>query len=161
MSALPEVAPAIVISSFGGPENLSLQDVPVPEIGPDDVLIRIEAAGVNRADAVQREGQYPPPPGESDILGLEVAGTIAAIGDDVTEWANQIDGSGDDVEANSDVPPQLVSPAGDREQGNQAVTGTGIGLYRDVDLGGRDALKTGECRPGTGLGFSFVAGRHQ
>jgi len=86
MFALPSVAPAIVLSSPGGVENMKLADIPVPEIGPNDVLIRIEAVGVNRADAVQRMGHYPSPPGESDILGLEVAGTVAALGENVTNF---------------------------------------------------------------------------
>jgi len=86
MSALPSVAPGIEITSPGGAENLRLADVPVPVIGADDVLIRIEAAGVNRADAVQREGHYPSPPGESNILGLEVAGLIAAVGENVSNF---------------------------------------------------------------------------
>ena len=87
MSSLPSVAPAIQVTSPGGVENMQLVDLPVPEYGPDDVLIRIHAAGVNRADAVQRMGQYPPPPGESDILGLEVAGTIAAVGSNVSGYS--------------------------------------------------------------------------
>ena len=86
MSVLPLAAPAVEISSFGGPDNLRLVDLAIPEIGPDDVLIRIEAAGVNRADAVQRMGHYPPPPGESEILGLEVAGTVAALGQSVSQF---------------------------------------------------------------------------
>lgn len=84
MSQIPAHAPAIEISETGGPEVLRLVDVPVPQPGRGDVLIRIKAVGVNRADCVQREGNYPPPPGASDILGLEAAGTIAAIGPGVT-----------------------------------------------------------------------------
>lgn len=80
MSQIPERAPAIEISKTGGPEVLSLVDIPVSRPGPGEVLIRVEAAGLNRADCVQREGNYPPPPGASEILGLEAAGTIAAIG---------------------------------------------------------------------------------
>ena len=87
MSSIPQVAPAIEIAAFGGVENLKLVDIPVPTPGPGEVLIRIHAAGVNRADAVQRMGHYPPPPGESEILGLEAAGTIAAVGDGVTNFA--------------------------------------------------------------------------
>lgn len=60
---------------------------PHPTPGPGQVVIRVAAAGVNRPDLVQREGKYPPPPGAPDILGLEVAGRIAAVGDDVTRWA--------------------------------------------------------------------------
>ena len=77
---------AIEIPEPGGPEALKLCDRPKPEPGPDEVLIKVAAAGVNRPDAMQREGQYPPPPGASDIPGLEVSGTIEAIGSDVTRW---------------------------------------------------------------------------
>ena len=62
----------------GPPEVLHLTEGPVPVPGPGEVLIRVEAAGVNRPDVMQRAGQYPPPPGASPVLGLEVAGTIAA-----------------------------------------------------------------------------------
>jgi NADPH2:quinone reductase len=68
----------------GGPEVLGLATGPVPAPKPDEVLIRVQAAGVNRPDVAQRQGSYPPPPGASPILGLEVAGEVAAIGDQVT-----------------------------------------------------------------------------
>ncbi len=84
MADLPATAPAIVVTEPGGPENLKLDHVPVPQPGPGEVLIRVRAAGLNRADSVQREGNYPPPPGASDIMGLECAGEIAALGDGVT-----------------------------------------------------------------------------
>ena len=64
----------------GGPEVLRLAEAPVPTPGPGEVLIRVYAAGVNRPDLLQRQGNYPPPPGASPILGLEVAGTIAEAG---------------------------------------------------------------------------------
>lgn len=65
---------------------LSWQDVPDPDYGSGEVLVRVTAAGVNRADLLQREGNYPPPPGASALLGLEVSGTIAARGRQVTDW---------------------------------------------------------------------------
>lgn len=71
---------AIAIREPGGPEVLVPETRPVPQPGPDDVLIRVAAAGVNRPDVLQRMGFYPPPPGASDLPGLEVAGTVAAIG---------------------------------------------------------------------------------
>jgi len=67
----------------GGPEVMELTTGPVPMPGPDDVLIRVAAAGVNRPDVMQREGRYPPPPGASPLIGLEVAGTVVAVGSDV------------------------------------------------------------------------------
>jgi putative PIG3 family NAD(P)H quinone oxidoreductase len=70
----------------GGPEVLWLADGPVPRPGPREVLIRVAAAGVNRPDLLQRAGSYPPPPGASPVLGLEVAGTIAALGGEVADW---------------------------------------------------------------------------
>jgi NADPH:quinone reductase len=70
----------------GGPEVLKLAAGPVPQPGPQKVLIRVAAAGVNRPDVLQRMGSYPPPPGASPVLGLEVSGTIAAVGPEVTEW---------------------------------------------------------------------------
>ncbi|MEZ5376819.1 MAG: NAD(P)H-quinone oxidoreductase [Acidimicrobiales bacterium] len=72
----------------GGPETpLVIGDVPDPEIGETDVLIEVKAAGLNRADLMQRAGSYPPPRGVTEILGLEVAGVVAAVGPQVDEWA--------------------------------------------------------------------------
>lgn len=73
----------IEIPSPGGPEALTLATRPTPRPGAGEVLIRVEAAGVNRPDVIQRQGMYPPPPGASDIPGLEVAGTVAELGDGV------------------------------------------------------------------------------
>ena len=67
-------------------EPLKLAEVDRPEIGPHDVLVKVAAAGLNRADLVQRAGKYPPPPGASQIMGLECAGTIVALGEKVTRW---------------------------------------------------------------------------
>lgn len=77
---------AIEVTTPGGPEVLAVGDVPMPHIDSGDVLIEVLAAGVNRADLLQRQGFYPPPPGASPILGLECSGRIAQIGDDVTGW---------------------------------------------------------------------------
>ena len=77
---------AIEITQPGGPEVLVPVERPVPSIGPGDVLVKVGAAGVNRPDVLQRQGRYPPPPGVTDIPGLEVAGTIEAIGPSVTSW---------------------------------------------------------------------------
>lgn len=79
---LPETMKQIICTSPGGLDVLTLQDGPTPQPGPGEALIRVAAAGVNRADILQRQGKYPPPPGASDILGMEVAGTIAACGTD-------------------------------------------------------------------------------
>jgi len=70
----------------GGADALQVQSVPVPELRPGHVLIRVRAAGVNRPDILQRQGRYPPPSGASEILGLEVAGEIAALGEGAGRW---------------------------------------------------------------------------
>ena len=77
---------AIRIDGFGGPEVLRPGEVTLPPLGPDEVLIAVEAAGVNRPDVLQRAGLYPPPPGASPLPGLEVAGRIAEVGAGVTAW---------------------------------------------------------------------------
>jgi len=77
---------AIAISSFGGPDHLVVTDMPTPEPGEGEVLIKVSHASVNRPDILQRMGHYPPPPGASELPGLDVAGHIAAIGKDVTRW---------------------------------------------------------------------------
>jgi putative PIG3 family NAD(P)H quinone oxidoreductase len=78
---------AVVLDGHGGPEVLRLARVPSPAPGPGEVLLAVAATAVNRADLLQREGRYPPPPGASDILGLEAAGVVVAVGPDVTEWS--------------------------------------------------------------------------
>lgn len=81
---------AIVEGEHGGPEVLVVSEQPVPVPGPGQVLLRVAAAGVNRADLVQRQGFYPPPAGASSIYGLEVSGTVEAVGEGVDrEFLNQ------------------------------------------------------------------------
>lgn len=92
MSELPKTMRAIEIAEAGGPEVLRLGERPVPAPGPGEVLIRVAAAGVNRPDVFQRKGGYAPPPGASDIPGLEVAGEVIATGEGVESW-----GPGDQV----------------------------------------------------------------
>ena len=72
---------AIIENSHGGPEALTISEVPAPVPRSHEVLIRVHAAGINRADALQRRGFYPPPAGASAIYGLEVAGVIEAVGE--------------------------------------------------------------------------------
>ena len=76
----------IDVAGPGGPEVLRLATGPVPRPAQQEVLIRVAAAGVNRGDVLQRRGSYPPPPGASPVLGLEVSGTIAALGPDAGKW---------------------------------------------------------------------------
>ena len=77
---------AVVIPEFGGPEVLRLASVPDPEPADGEILVKVRASGVNRADLLQRRGLYPPPPGESEVPGLEFAGVVAEMGAGVTRW---------------------------------------------------------------------------
>jgi len=71
---------AVVITEPGGPDMLAVRDVPAPEAGPADLTVKVAAAGVNRADLLQRAGHYPPPPGAPPWPGLEISGTVVAVG---------------------------------------------------------------------------------
>jgi NADPH:quinone reductase len=86
MSALPATMTVVEITKPGGPDVLKPAARPLPAIKPHEVLIEVEAAGVNRPDCFQRAGTYNPPPGASDLPGLEVAGTIVQTGADVMQW---------------------------------------------------------------------------
>ncbi|BBU59337.1 hypothetical protein KU6B_56020 (plasmid) [Mameliella alba] len=77
----------VEIRGAGGPEVLHFAEAPRPEAGPGEVLVRVVAASVNRPDVQQRRGLYPPPPDASPIPGLDIAGTVAAVGDGVTRLA--------------------------------------------------------------------------
>ncbi|WP_316860667.1 NAD(P)H-quinone oxidoreductase [uncultured Cohaesibacter sp.] len=83
---LPAKMKAITAPEAGGPEKLEIVEREIPTLSEDEVLIKVKAAGVNRPDCIQRAGNYPPPPGASDILGLEVSGEIVEIGARVTDW---------------------------------------------------------------------------
>ena len=83
---LPKTMKVVEIREPGGPDVLVPAERPRPEAGPGELLIQVAAAGVNRPDVLQRKGGYPPPPGASDIPGLEVAGTVVALGADTTGW---------------------------------------------------------------------------
>jgi len=78
---------AITIPTPGDADALVLSEVPAPEAAADEVVVQVAASGVNRADLMQRQGFYPPPPGSSAYPGLEVSGTISALGSDVTGWS--------------------------------------------------------------------------
>ena len=86
MTTLPMTMRHIAMREPGPPDVLGMAEGPVPQPGAGDVLIRVRYAGVNRPDCIQRLGNYPPPPGASPIIGLEVAGTVAAIGANVATW---------------------------------------------------------------------------
>ncbi|HEY9563952.1 MAG TPA: NAD(P)H-quinone oxidoreductase [Nocardioides sp.] len=77
---------AIVADGTGAPDVLSLAELPDPEPAAGEVLVKVAATAVNRADTLQRQGLYPPPPGASDVIGLECSGTVVALGEDVQGW---------------------------------------------------------------------------
>jgi putative PIG3 family NAD(P)H quinone oxidoreductase len=77
---------AVVITEPGGPEVLEVQEVPDPAPKPDEVVIDVAATAINRADLLQRQGNYAPPPGASPYLGMECSGTIAALGESIVGW---------------------------------------------------------------------------
>ena len=87
MRELPASINVVEIVAPGGPQALQPARRPMPQPGPREVLIQVAAAGVNRPDILQRRGLYPPPPGASDIPGLEVAGEVVRVGPRVSEWA--------------------------------------------------------------------------
>jgi putative PIG3 family NAD(P)H quinone oxidoreductase len=87
MTTLPETMRAVEISTPGGPKVLVPVTRPLPQLKPQEVLIKVAYAGVNRPDCLQRAGAYPPPPGASDLPGLEVSGEVVALGGAATLWA--------------------------------------------------------------------------
>jgi NADPH:quinone reductase len=91
---IPQKMRAVIAREPGGPEVLTLVERPVPAPGAGEILIKVAAAGVNRPDILQRQGHYAPPPGASDVIGMEVAGEVVALGEGVT-----MHGLGDDVTA--------------------------------------------------------------
>src|SRR6266852_7857400 len=86
MSTVPSEMTVIAVREPGGPDVLVAQTRPVPAPGDGEVLVKVAAAGVNRPDVMQRQGLYPPPPGATDIPGLEIAGEVVALGAGVKRW---------------------------------------------------------------------------
>ena len=101
---------AVTMSSFGGPEVLTWSEVPDPAPGPGEVLLDVAATAVNRADTLQRQGQYPPPAGASEVPGLECSGRIAALGEGVAGW--QVGDQVCALLAGGGYAEQVVVPAG-------------------------------------------------
>jgi putative PIG3 family NAD(P)H quinone oxidoreductase len=77
---------AVTATEPGGPDVLTVSELPDPEPGPGEVVVDVAATAVNRADLLQRQGHYPPPPGASEVIGLECSGTVSAVGDGVEQW---------------------------------------------------------------------------
>jgi putative PIG3 family NAD(P)H quinone oxidoreductase len=123
---------AVVITEPGEPEVLQWQEVPDPVPGPGDVIIETAAAGVNRADLMQRQGLYPPPPGAPPYPGLECAGRVRAVGEGVTSWR-----PGDDVCA-------LLSGGGYAEQ-VPVPEGQVLPVPRNVDVSTAAAFPETAC----------------
>src|SRR5271157_5233779 len=86
MSALPATMTVIAIRAPGGADVLVPEQRPLPRLASGEVLVKVAAAGVNRPDVMQRQGLYPPPPGATDIPGLEIAGEVVALGNGVAHW---------------------------------------------------------------------------
>ena len=86
MAPVPDRMTAIAIRAPGGPDVLIPEERGVPQPAAHEILVQVAAAGVNRPDVMQRQGLYPPPPGATDIPGLEIAGTVAALGEEVARW---------------------------------------------------------------------------
>ncbi|WP_370244939.1 NAD(P)H-quinone oxidoreductase [Salipiger sp.] len=84
---MTETTRAVIADGAGGPEVLRVTEIPRPEPGPGQLLIEVHAAGINRPDVMQRQGNYPPPPWATDVFGLELAGVVAALGEGVEGFA--------------------------------------------------------------------------
>lgn len=123
---------AVIAPEPGGPEALSVIDLPMPEPRPGEVVLEVVASAVNRADTLQRMGGYPPPPGASDVLGLECSGRVSALGADVDSWS-----VGDEVCA-------LLSAGGYAEQ-VAVPAGQVMAVPEGVDLVSAAALPEVAC----------------
>jgi NADPH2:quinone reductase len=139
---------AIEIREPGDPDVLTPVERPMPVPGPDEVLIKVAAAGVNRPDVSQRQGKYPPPPGASDIPGLEVAGTVADVGSGVHGWhvgdrvCALVSGGGYAEYCVAPAPQCLPIPAGLSDEEAGAVPETFCTVWTNVFERGR--LVSGE-----------------
>jgi putative PIG3 family NAD(P)H quinone oxidoreductase len=148
MSDIPATMTAIEIESFGPPEGLKPTARPVPTPGDGEVLVRVSHAGVNRPDVQQRLGGYPAPPGASDIPGLEIAGTIVAVGPNVGDWkvgdrtCALVSGGGYAEYCTAPAPQCLPIPAGFSLEQAAAVVETSYTVWTNVFTRGR--LKAGE-----------------
>ncbi|MEO1141221.1 MAG: NAD(P)H-quinone oxidoreductase, partial [Pseudomonadota bacterium] len=146
--SIPEHMKAVEIKTPGGPEVLELCDRKVPEISQNEVLVKVAIAGVNRPDCLQRMGGYPPPPGASDIPGLEVAGEIVATGTMVSdEYLGKkvmalVPGGGYAEYVNVDVSNTLTIPTGISMEEAGSIPETFFTVWHNVFQRGQ--LKEGE-----------------
>jgi NADPH2:quinone reductase len=148
MTTLPATMTVIAINGKGGPEVLVAEQRPVPAPGAGQVLIKVEAAGVNRPDVLQRQGLYPAPKGHSEIPGLEVAGTVAALGEGASRFKTGdrvmalVNGGGYAEYCLAEEPTVLPVPANLTSVEAAAVPETFFTVWHNVFE--RGALKSGE-----------------
>ncbi|MCL2713756.1 MAG: NAD(P)H-quinone oxidoreductase [Alphaproteobacteria bacterium] len=148
MEQLPTRMTVVAITKPGGPEVLCCETRPVPQPGPGQILVRVEAAGVNRPDVAQRSGSYPPPPGASDLPGLEIAGHVAAVGPDCTRHKrgdrvmSLVAGGGYAQYCIAEAAQAITVPAALSTQEAGAVPETLMTVWHNVFE--RGALKAGE-----------------
>ncbi len=162
--SLPEQMQAIEIKSPGGPEVLKPVTRPIPELGKNEVLIKVAVAGVNRPDCLQRMGGYPPPAGASDIPGLEVAGEISTIGSDVDtsnigkQVMALVPGGGYAEYVNVDISNTLTIPAGLSMKEAGAIPETFFTVWHNVfQRGGLISGETFMVHGGTsGIGTAAI-----
>lgn len=83
---MTEMTRSVIADGAGGSDVLRIVERPLPACGPNEMIVRVHAAGINRPDVMQRQGNYPPPPGATDVLGLELAGTVESVGEAVTRF---------------------------------------------------------------------------
>src|SRR5271168_399037 len=116
--ALPREMTVVEIAAPGGPEQLKSSVRPIPQPGDGEVLVQVAAAGVNRPDVMQRQGRYPPPPGASDLPGMEIAGEVVALGPKVSgvslgdKVTSLLPGGGSAAYAVAAAPLLMPSPKG-------------------------------------------------
>ncbi|MEA2740928.1 MAG: hypothetical protein QOH05_4235 [Acetobacteraceae bacterium] len=166
---VPQTMTYIQAKGAGGPEVLERATGPVPVPKPDEVLIRVQAAGVNRPDVAQRQGTYPPPPGASPILGLEVAGEVVAIGDQVTTLAvgdrvcALTNGGGYAEYCTAPAPQCLPWPTGYDAIRAGAVPETAFTVWANLfQLGGLTRGQTALVHGGTsGIGVTAIQLAHE
>jgi NADPH2:quinone reductase len=166
---LPETMNAIEIAEFGGPDVLKPARRPAPKPGPGEVLIEVAAAGINRPDMLQRQGGYRPPPGASDIPGLEIAGRIAALGPDAGGWrigdqaCALVAGGGYAEFCTAPAPQCLPFPRGMDAINAAAIPETFFTVWTNVFDRGR--LKSGEIflvhGGSSGIGTTAIQLAHQ
>ena len=151
---MPETMTCIEIAEPGGPDALQPVTRPVPRPGPGEVLVKVAAAGINRPDILQRQGGYPPPPGASDIPGLEIAGHVAARGTGVDGWKEGdalcalVAGGGYAEYCTAPVPQCLPLPAGLARGARAANPETVFTVWANVE--GRASLAAAETFLGHG-----------